>query len=286
MKLKDKIQVCENLIDLPSKEMINSFVRGFKYKIIFSKKIEHQREQIGQKWKEEFPNHQIAIHTIEPEINIVKLITEKEIEEHQFFFEQCAKDYRELSTKLINQLAEKFEVKIDSKYPMNTLNASGRNGYEQIGNIGDWKYFFHGIHCAFTNLKTEQYIETPLSYGLEFGELDPYFFSKFINSTNEYKPLPIFIYDDFWDGRRILNKMVELGKFEIINSNFPNQTGVVVKDRATIKIDICPEIEFIPKEEIKFKVKEKLSFWERLKLKIKRRRTHNNGYNGATSKVV
>jgi hypothetical protein len=64
LKLKDKIQVCENQIDLPSKEVINSFERGFKYKIIFSKNIEHQREQIGQNWKEEFPNHQIAIHTI------------------------------------------------------------------------------------------------------------------------------------------------------------------------------------------------------------------------------
>ncbi len=149
MKLKDKIQICERLIDLPDKEVINYFERGFKYKIIFSEKIEHQRKQIGQKWKEQFPNHQIAIHTFEPEINIVKLITDKEIEKHQYFFEQCAKDYRKLSTKLINQLAEKIGIEIDSKYPMKTLNSSAQTGYEQMGNIGDWKYFFHGIHLCF-----------------------------------------------------------------------------------------------------------------------------------------
>ncbi len=55
--------------------------------------------------------------------------------------------------------------------------------------------------------------------------------------------------------------MVELGKFEIINSNFPNQTGIVVKDRTKIKIDICSEIEFIPREEIKFKVHESSRFF-------------------------
>ncbi len=125
--------------------------------------------------------------------------------------------------------------------------------------------------CAFKNLKTEQYIETPLSYGLEFGELDPYFFSKFINSTNEYKPLPLFIYDDYWDGKRILNKMVELDKFEIINSNFSNETGVVVKDRVKIKVDTYSKSELLPNEEINFKMKKQITFWERLKMKIKRR---------------
>ena len=271
MKLKEEIHNCKNLSDLPDELFINSIQRGVRYKVVFSSNINKHREELGEKWKTKFPNHQIAIHTFNPEINIVKLITDIEIEDNQDFFEQCAKDYRKLSEKLIHEFAKLHGLKIESKYPMDTLNPSGRNGYEQIGMMNNWRYAFHGIHCAFTNKKTNQYIEVPLSFGLEFGELDPYFFSKYIKSTSEYKPLPVFIYEDYWDGKRILDKMVQLDKFEEINSNMPNQKGVVVKDRIKVDIEVYEDVEIIPNGEIDFEVKVKntISFWERIKSKWK-----------------
>jgi hypothetical protein len=270
LELKDKIQICQSLEDLPDFKMINSISRGVNYRVVFSNKIKSKREQVGKKWQLEFPNHQIGIHTIKSEINIIKLITNKEIEEYQNFFEKCAKDYRELSSKLINKFIVNFNIEVNSKYPMDTLNPSGKCGYEQVGEMDEWKYFFHGIHCGFINLNTGQKVETPLSFGLEFGELDPYFFSRFINSTKEYQPLPIFIYDNYWDGKRVLKKMVELGKFEMINSNFPNQTGIVVKDREKIEIKVFQEMAIIPNDKINFKIKRKTSFLEKIKLKMKR----------------
>ena len=272
MKLKEKIHNCNYLSDLPDEKLINSIQRGIRYKVIFSSEIKNKKNEIGEKWKIEFPNHQIAIHTINHEISIVKLITDLEIEENQDFFEQCAKDYRQLANKLIWEFAEQNKLEIKSKYPMDILNASGSNGYDQIGMMNDWRYGFHGIHCAFTNLSTKQYIEVPLAFGLEFGELDPYFFSKYINSTNEYKPLPVYVYDDYWDGKRILDKMVQLGKFEIINSNMPNNKGVVVKDRNKVAIHTYEEVNYIPKEEINFSVnvKKKITIWDRIKSKWKK----------------
>lgn len=271
MRLIDKIHNCKKLSDLPDELLINSIQRGVRYKVIFSSNINNQRKGVGEKWKKEFPNHQIAIHTFNPEINIFKLITDAEIEDNQDFFERCAKDYRTLSEKLIREFAKVNGLKIASKYPMDTLNPSGRNGYDQIGIMNNWRYAFHGIHCAFTNQITNQYIEVPLKYGLEFGELDPYFFSKYINSTKDYEPLPVIIYDDYWDGKRILNKMLELGKFEMINSNMPETKGIVVKNRNKIEIHTYEEIEYMPQEEIKFEVnlKEKISFWDRIKSKWK-----------------
>lgn len=230
--------------EIPDFKSIKSLERGIEWKIVFENNIKSKREKVGNQWKFEHPEFQIAIHTIEPEINIVKLITDKEIDEHQDFFEKCAKDYRNLATELINRFANKHNLQIDSDYPMNNLNASEQFGYKQVGEMDNWRYAFHGFHCAFTNLKNGQHIEVPLMCGLEFGELDPYFFSGFIKSTEEYGPMPTQIYNDYSDGKRILDRMVELGKFEEIQSNWPNRKGIVVTDRDKVKVEVYnPENE-------------------------------------------
>jgi len=244
LELTKKIQVCNNLNDIPDFKTIKSLERGIEWKIVFGNKIKSKREKIGGQWKFEHPEFRIAVHTIEPEINIVKLITDKEIEEHQDFFEKCAKDYRNLATELINEFAEKHNVEIDPEYPMNTLGHTEWHGYKPVGKMNDWSYAFHGIHCGLTNNKTGQRIEIPLTYGLEFGQLDPYFFTGFIKSTKEYQPFPVGIYCDYADGLRILEKMVEIGKFEYVNSNWPNQKGIVVTDRDKVKVEVYdPEVE-------------------------------------------
>ncbi|WP_428741136.1 DUF6896 domain-containing protein [Tenacibaculum sp.] len=244
MDLISKIQVCNSLDDIPNFKSIKSLDRGIEWKIVFTNKIKLKREKIGKQWKFEHPEFRIAVHTIEPEINIVKLITDKEIEEHQGFFEKCAKDYRNLANELINEFAEKHNVKIDPNYPMNTLGHTEKFGYKSVGEMNGWKYAFHGIHCGLTNNKTGQRIEIPLTYGLEFGQLDPYFFTGFIKSTKEYQPLPVPIYCDYADGLRILEKMIKIGKFEYVNSNWPNQKGIVVTDRDKVKVEVYnPKIE-------------------------------------------
>ncbi|WP_193787274.1 DUF6896 domain-containing protein [Lacinutrix mariniflava] len=244
MELTKTKQVCNSLDDIPDFKTIKSLKRGIEWKIVFGSKIKSKREKIGSQWKFEHPEFLISIHTIESEINIVKLITDKEIEECQDFFEKCAKDYRNLATKLINEFSEKHDVKIDPEYPMNTLRHTESFGYKPVGEMNGWRYAFHGIHCGLTNTKTGQRIEVPLTYGLEFGLLDPYFFMRFIKSTKEYQPLPVGIYCDYADGNRILEKMVKIGKFEFLNSNWPNEKGIVVSDREKIEVKVYnPNLE-------------------------------------------
>ena len=229
--LEEKIIRAESLESLPSIQEIKSISRGLKMKVLFGDKIKSKREEIGQEWKIQLPKFLIGIHTIEDEINVIKLITDEEIEQNQIFFEDCAREYRELGEILINQFIEKFDVELHKEFPLKTLNPYGKTNYKKMGEMDEWKYYFHGFHCAFTNKKTEQHIEVPLTFGEEYGELDPYFFSKFIMTTTKFKPLPIEIYDNYWDGERIIEVMLELDKFEEINSNLKGRKGILVKNR-------------------------------------------------------
>jgi hypothetical protein len=238
LELIEKIQVCNSLEEIPDFKTIKSLPRGIRLKIVFGNKININREKFGNQWKIEHPEFQVGIHTIQPEINIVKLITDEEIVEHQDFFEMCAKDYRNLATRLIYEFADKYSLQIDPDSPMDTLYHTDKLGYKPVGEINGWRYAFHGIHCAFSNLSTGQHVEVPLTYGLEFGQLDPYFFTGYIKSTKQYKPIPIGIYCNYADGHKILKKMVELGKFAYVNQNWSNEKGIVVADREKVDVKI------------------------------------------------
>lgn len=221
----------------PTTDYIKNIPRNIKLKIIFDQSIQNLREEIGISLKKKLAKFQVSIHNIEPEINISKLITDEEIITHQKFFENCAKDYRILATQLILEFVKKKKVKIDEDFPFLTFNHIKGSKISK-GKINEWEYYFHGFHCHFKNIKTNQEIEVPIMFGMEFGDLDPYFLSLFIKSTPEYQPLPVNIYEDFADGCRILEVMVDLGLFESINSNLENHSGIVIKDRDKVEIKI------------------------------------------------
>jgi hypothetical protein len=235
LKRTTEILNITSIDQIPDLKDLLAISRDKTLKIVFSESIQNQRESIGENLKRNLPDFQVSIHTIEPVLNISKLITDQEIENHQDFFENCAKDYRELAEKLIFKLAEKLKITINEDCLWITFNQLKKEK-KKVGKIDEWRYHLHGHHCGFENKKTGQLIEVPLVFSLEFGDLDPYFFSIYIKSTPNYKPLPIKIYDDYADGKRINDKMLALGKFEKINSNFGNQFGIVVKDRKKVEI--------------------------------------------------
>jgi hypothetical protein len=251
---------------IPTLETIRIIPRERTLKLVFEKELQNQKEVVGQNLKIELVGFQVGIHTIEPEINIAKLITDKEIEDNQDFFEQCAKDYRQLGEELLCELVDKLDLKLNKDFPMETFNQLKRDK-RQIGKLKDWRYFVHGFHCGFENTKTGQIIEVPLVFGQEFGDLDPYFFSKYIKSTQKYKPLPVEIFEDYADGVRINEKMISLGKFERISSNVGNHYGIVVADRQKVEIKSYLDLEKIYREQNKQTEKPKFNFWKFIGLK-------------------
>ncbi|HAS42399.1 MAG TPA: hypothetical protein DCS93_18115 [Microscillaceae bacterium] len=171
-------------------------------------------------------------------------LTPQEVETHQSFFEQCAKDYRMLAEKLIRQLAAHLKQPFNEELPLATLNPYEQRSYPQFGEMNKWRYFFHGYHCKFKHTITTQDIEVPLTFGLEFGVLDPYFFAHYIYSTPDYQPLSVNMKSEFADGLIIIEKMLELGLYEKINANTVSHSGVVVTNRDKRKVKVFTSNEF------------------------------------------
>lgn len=237
--------ICDSIQDIPSIDKIKGLSRNKTMKVVFGKGIQRKRESIGNQWKKELNDFQIGIHTQNPEINIARLISDNEIIDHQDFFEKCAKDYRSLAKRLINELAQHLEIEINPDSPLDSFNFLKRREHRPEKNIiENWRYYVHGFHCCFENIKTEQVIEVSLVNGLEFGALDPYFFTGFIKSTPDHKPLPVEIFEDYADGVRILDKMEEIGKFEKVNGIYEGRFDSVVVDRDKVEVRIYkPEIK-------------------------------------------
>jgi hypothetical protein len=221
----------KSIDQIPSIDSIRTLPRGKKLQLRFLGFKNQERERIGQRLSKVLQDFQVSIHTIEPEINITKLITDREIEDLQLFFEKCAQDYKLLGEKLIHQLANKLGTTLDKDSPLHCFQKF-KNRESQRGEMDDWSYFLHGIHCGFENKNTGQQIEVCLIFGNEFGDLDPYFFSRFINSTPAYQPLPVEIYEDYAEGHRIIEKMLALGRFEKIKPDEEYHPGIVVSRKA------------------------------------------------------
>lgn len=259
MSRTTEIVIIKATEEVPSIDAIRLIPREKILKLVFDPLMQKQRLTIGEDLKRKLKGFQVGIHTIEPEINISKLITAEEIEANQDFFEKCAKEYRQLSKELIYKVAEKLKVTINPEFPLLTFNPM-KGDKRQVGKVDDWRYFLHGFHCGFKNVKTGQLVETPLVFGLEFGDLDPYFFTKYVKSTPAYQPLIIDVYEEYADGVQINQKMLSLGKFEIITSNIENHFGIVVTDRDKIEVNVY-QPELIQTQ------KQKFNLWRFLKLK-------------------
>lgn len=174
----------------------------------------------------------------EPEITIRKIITNEEVVDNQLFFEQCAKEYRALVRHLMAELSKELGIEFDKDFPGRTLNPLKRDITKGQGHLGEWRYYLHGFDCGFEHEQTKQCLEASIIHGEEYGVLDPYFFSKYIKSSRQYYPLPVEIYEDYADGAKIIEVMLALGKFELINANIPDRFTAVVTDREKIVVKL------------------------------------------------
>ena len=234
-----EILVIKSLSQIPSIEIISAIPRSTELKIVFKGDIEKHREAIGASLKKTLNGFVVGIHMHKPEITIRKTITDAEVEQNQLFFEKCAKDYRELANHLMNKIGKNADLDDCQENAIDFEADSPDEIWEKMqiirdeakGNIENWNYYMHGLHFCFKNVETNQIIEVSIAHGEEYGVLDPYFFSQYIKSTSEYYPLPVEIYDNYQDGDKIIDKMIKLGKFELIQSYTESEFFPVIANR-------------------------------------------------------
>lgn len=233
MERIEKVIRVNTVEQIPSIDELKETSREMVVRIICTGNLKLKTIEICQKLKKNLVNLYVKQYCISEDIVITKLIKAEEVIGNQLFFQRYAMDYRSLSTELIYELAESLKISIDPQSPITTFNPL-KWDERGIGEVGDWSYYMHAIHCGFTNKITGQLVETPLTFGLEFGELDPFFFTRFIKSTPNYQPLLVEIYEDYEDGVQILKIMFKIGKFKKVVSNSGDVFGFVVRDSVKI----------------------------------------------------
>nr|WP_322623348.1 hypothetical protein [uncultured Flavobacterium sp.] len=251
--------------DIPSDEVLLDAIQNNVVMLVFSENLKSLHEKTGKDLKTKLEGYYVEVNIDDSYIKINRLITDEEIEANIDFFEQCAKDYRSLSKTLIYRLAEHLGVALNKDFPSETLNPLHAKGQNK-GKFNNWNYYLHGFHVHFYNVETGQEIEAPFMFGDDYGDLDPYFFPSYIISTPRYKPLPVAFNELYHDGKRILDKMLELGKLERVQGNWPRVMGTIVTDRRKIEIKILKFDKKVESEPIKFE-KKKFSLLRFLRLR-------------------
>lgn len=216
-----KIISIRSIEELPSVDTIRKIPRRKLVRLLFHPPVAHLRASFGRDLVTQLPDFQVHINESVPEIFMEQLITTDEIKYNLDFFEQCARDYYKLAHTLIRELATMLAVDILSADPHKTFLPFYRTD-KRWGQLGDWNYNFHGFDCGFTHNQSGQQIEVSIVSGQEFGVLDPYFFVNFILSTKAYRPLKVRFYNNYEDGKRILQKMLDWGKLEQLHLNGRN----------------------------------------------------------------
>jgi hypothetical protein len=149
-----------------------------------------------KKWLKSFKQNEIKI-----ELDIVK---------------EAVIDYRNDGKKLMNKLAEKYELDIKNEKDYESLILRNNPKIPRKGELSKrWNYYFHGIECGFYNKKSKQQVEVVLNNSPEFGQIDSWFLLSYMESTEKYKNEIKGI--NWQELKPIIEKLYETGEIERVN---------------------------------------------------------------------
>lgn len=120
-----------------------------------------------------------------------------------------------LIDKLITETNQPAKAEIDAGNYNEITDADVLNGEENL--TDHWWFDVHGEHCMFKNLITNQVLEVSLGNKESIGNLDPYFFYNFLQTTDSVKHLIKYFDNPFSDMLNLFeelerqNKMVHIG---------------------------------------------------------------------------
>ncbi len=116
---------------------------------------------------------------------------------------------QQLIDKLILETGQPAMEEIEKGNYYEIQNAPLINGKEFLS--GNWSFAVHGEHCLFRNLLTGQTLEVSLGDRESVGNLDPYFFYNFLQTTERYKLLAKNFNHGFGDMLKLFEEMERQG---------------------------------------------------------------------------
>lgn len=129
-------------------------------------------------------------------VTVLKVIEERAVLENLPLFLSAIRDFSHTAHDLCRRLAEAHRILSE--------DLLARREAIEKGRLGNWDYNFHGLECCFTNGGTGQVVDVRISFGGEFGVLDPFFLSRFIRTTPVHHKAARLLDDDFHDACRVL----------------------------------------------------------------------------------
>ena len=141
-------------------------------------------------------------------ITVFRVVSESDVVEHESAILRAAQCFRADATAIAKRLRKTIGG------PLGLLNVWSNVA---SGEMGGWRYYFHGGDCTFTNRVTGQILEVDLCFGEEFGVLAPYFFVEYVQSTKAHRHLAPFL-RDYHSSVRTLEIMERRGTLRRIHS--------------------------------------------------------------------
>lgn len=114
----------------------------------------------------------------------------------------------QLIDKLIRETDQPEKSEIEAGHYYEIQNADLFNGQTNLSD--NWWFDVHGEHCLFKNMITNQTLEVSLGNKESIGNLDPYFFYHFLETTEKFKHLTCYFEDPFSDTLAFFEKLTQI----------------------------------------------------------------------------
>jgi hypothetical protein len=139
-------------------------------------------------------------------VTVLRVIPAEVVAANAAGFLAAMRLFRKTAADLAGRLADRLGVSSADLLDRVT------SGDEAACDLDDgWVSRPHGTECRFENKVTGQEVEVCLTFGAEFGVLDPYFFARFVRTTPGLEHLGVLLRHDFHDAARVIDLLAAGG---------------------------------------------------------------------------
>ena len=163
-------------------------------------------------------------------VTIKKVIAEVDVLAAADAIVSAAAVFQLTATGLMGRLSKKLRIPVQAFYGLEyrPLLDRGWFGSRWNGRLDlHWRYRFHGRQCGFRQGPRGQEVQVEMGFRDEFGELDPFFFAKFVASTPGQRGVAALFKDNFHDPRRALMILERVGRLKRITDRVTGRQGLV-----------------------------------------------------------